>query len=328
VSTSHYTLIAGAMRMPRLRPLELVSRAVGREWALLPPNVSLRTELKALYAALMRTVCLSASAIRLMCHWDPQTLREIATPVFRPSPTPADQKNPIPLDLRHPERGAAHKQRQWNSTLAGGACAVSGAAVIAWLLASHTRNPAPPTPVAPADVTLSAQNRHNPQPTEPTQAISRADAIRDAHFRSGQVTDATRSPDAAVVSTAAPASAEPESPSVAAKPAANASASVSGKRSAQREAVRAVPASRATRQSKREKLVLAKPEVRRAPYATYSPPHIASLRAPARGCRPISGRWSQRRFIARNRVFPLPETTHRLRPLLALNRVSLATTRP
>ena len=67
MSTSPLTLVVGEIRMPRLRPLELVSRSLGREWSLLPPNVSFRTELKALYAAMLRTFCLSSDAIRALC---------------------------------------------------------------------------------------------------------------------------------------------------------------------------------------------------------------------------------------------------------------------
>ena len=90
VSTPPLTLVVGEIRMPRLRPLELVSRSLGREWSLLPPNVSFRTELKALYAAMLRTFCLSADAIRTMCRWDPQSLRQQSAMTATPdAATPA-----------------------------------------------------------------------------------------------------------------------------------------------------------------------------------------------------------------------------------------------
>jgi len=294
VSTPHYTLIAGAMRMPRLRPLELVSRSVGREWALLPPNVTFRTELKALYAAMMRTVCLSATAIRLMCRWDPQTLRRATEPVFRPSPTPANQKNPIPLDLRHPESSIAPKNRQWNA-LAGGACALSGVALLAWLLANHPRQSIPPTPMAPADVTLSTHTRQSAR--QPGQ-MSRADAIRAEHMRSGHVTEAAQAPDERSrarddLTTRASVDVTPQSTSSAAAvtasraaqavestpPATSRAAGVSATRTpvVRREAVRVAPASRETRQAKREGLIVAKPAVRRTPHATYRPADVARL---------------------------------------------------
>nr|WP_318228702.1 hypothetical protein [Paraburkholderia terrae] len=153
MSTSPLTLVVGEIRMPRLRPLELVSRSLGREWSLLPPNVSFRTELKALYAAMLRTFCLSADAIRAMCRWDPDTLRKPSATMatLAPGATPS----PIPLGMRHTTRAPARESRQWN-TLAGGACAIGGVAAIAWLMANHPRQPASPTLAAAPEVTLNA----------------------------------------------------------------------------------------------------------------------------------------------------------------------------
>lgn len=145
MSTPPLTLVAGEIRMPRLRPLELVSRSLGREWSLLPPNVSFRTELKALYAAMLRTFCLSADALFVMCRWDPQSLQ-------RPSALTA---SPIPLGMRHPTHSPIRVRRQWNA-LAGGACAIGGVAAIAWLMANHPRQPASPTLAAAPEVTLNA----------------------------------------------------------------------------------------------------------------------------------------------------------------------------
>lgn len=150
MSTSALTLVVGEIRMPRLRPLELVSRSLGREWSLLPPNVSFRTELKALYAAMLRTFCLSADAIRAMCRWDPDSLQKPSAAL-----APAAMPSPIPLDMRHPTHAPTRESRQWN-TLAGGACAIGGVAAIAWLMANHPRQPASPTLAAAPEVTLNA----------------------------------------------------------------------------------------------------------------------------------------------------------------------------
>ncbi|MEM5382354.1 hypothetical protein VSR68_01930 [Paraburkholderia phymatum] len=166
--------------MPRLRPLELVSRSIGREWSLLPPNISLRKELKVLYTAMMRTFCLNAAAIRAMCRWDPQTLRR--QPAFPDAPAPAPTSSAIPLDLRHPARPFKRKDRQWN-TIAGGACAISGAAVIAWLVASQHRQPPTPTLAAAPDVTLNARATHvGDEPAAPE------------HLRTGNVARSTEAP--------------------------------------------------------------------------------------------------------------------------------------
>ncbi|MFM0021343.1 hypothetical protein [Paraburkholderia azotifigens] len=137
--------------MPRLRPLELVSRSLGREWSLLPPNVSFRTELKALYAAMLRTFCLSADAIRTMCRWDPQSLRQQSAMTATPD---AATPSTISLDMRHPTHSPIRESRQWNM-LAGSACAIGGVAAIAWLMANHPRQPASPTLAAAPEVTLN-----------------------------------------------------------------------------------------------------------------------------------------------------------------------------
>ncbi|MGT2470236.1 hypothetical protein [Paraburkholderia terrae] len=151
--------------MPRLRPLELVSRSLGREWALLPPNVSFRTELKALYAAMLRTFCLSADAICAMCRWDPDSLQKPSAAL-----APAAMPSPIPLGMRHPTHAPARESRQWN-TLAGGACAIGGVAAIAWLMANHPRQPASPTLAAAPEVTLNAD----------------ANQAENVHSRSGDI---------------------------------------------------------------------------------------------------------------------------------------------
>lgn len=179
MSTPQFTLIAGAMAMPRLRPLELVSRSIGREWSLLPPNISLRKELKVLYTAMMRTFCVNAAAIRAMCRWDPQTLRR--QPAAPNVPAPAPSSSAIALDLRDPARSFKRKDRQWN-TIAGGACAISGAAVIAWLVASQQRPPAPTLAAAP-DVTLNARATHVGD--EPAAS---------GHLRAGNVARSTEAP--------------------------------------------------------------------------------------------------------------------------------------
>ncbi len=72
-TTIPFTLIEGAMALPSLRPLGQISRSFGREWSLLPPNVSFRVGTEALYAAVLRTFCLSSDAIRSMCKWEAAT---------------------------------------------------------------------------------------------------------------------------------------------------------------------------------------------------------------------------------------------------------------
>ena len=85
MSTIPFTPIQGYLAMPRLRPLGHVPASFGRDWALLPPGYSLRAELKALYAAMLRTFCMSDQAIRSLCRWSPPEERratEAPAPVF------------------------------------------------------------------------------------------------------------------------------------------------------------------------------------------------------------------------------------------------------
>ncbi len=88
-TTIPFTLIEGAMALPSLRPLGQISRSFGREWSLLPPNVSFRVELKALYAAVLRTFCLSSDAIRSMCKWEPRRKPPEAAPATNTLPPDA-----------------------------------------------------------------------------------------------------------------------------------------------------------------------------------------------------------------------------------------------
>ncbi|MEK6295021.1 MAG: hypothetical protein V4793_27265, partial [Paraburkholderia tropica] len=145
----------GALAMPHMRPLNRVPPPFGREWALIPPHFSLRTELHALYAALLRTACLSAEAFRKVCRWETglrtrsETRRPAAAPVgatlnvaqaqqaaaaalqrkTASAPPAADTSPLAPLE-RTPPR---------NHKLTATAVGIGGAAVLAWIVASHTQ---------------------------------------------------------------------------------------------------------------------------------------------------------------------------------------------
>jgi hypothetical protein len=146
MSTIPFIQVEGAIALPRMRPLDRFPVTFGREWTLTPPHFSLSAEIRALYAAIMRTVCLSAEAFREACRWDLQRHlfpAPCAAPV-RPSvsagasPPPARTKTLPPADAARtaglrpaPASSGTHK-------LAGGACAIGGAALLAWIIASHT----------------------------------------------------------------------------------------------------------------------------------------------------------------------------------------------
>lgn len=140
------------MALPSLSPLgRLLPPPFGRDWALLPPGHSLRAEIKALYAAVLRTFCLNAEAIRALCQWESRRLPPVASSGFT-SPAVSATVFDAPADdsLRtsaeaapfapvsasavpaSPRGGSMH----WGA-LAGGACALGGAAMLAWIGFGH-----------------------------------------------------------------------------------------------------------------------------------------------------------------------------------------------
>ncbi|CAG4921067.1 hypothetical protein [Paraburkholderia saeva] len=201
MSTIPLTLIEGAMALPRTHPLERLPRSFGREWALLPPNISFRAELKALYAAMLHTFCLSADAFRSACRWEPLKLKN-ASPatvasVAAASGAPAAPARAAHVDLRMPPlaRRASSRKR----IVADGVCAVSGAAVLAWIALSSSHSP-PVIPGTGADEVAKAEVPAAPQ-IRSAQDTTRHDDARLAAT--------TRAPDRRQSATATTASAPP-----------------------------------------------------------------------------------------------------------------------
>ncbi|MFL9934885.1 hypothetical protein P0D88_38435 [Paraburkholderia sp. RL18-103-BIB-C] len=151
MSTIPLTLIEGSIAMPRLRPLDRLPAPFGRDWALLPPGHSWRAELKALYAAMLRTFCMSDQTILSFCRWVPLSARRGAA-----SASPATAKRAKVFEA--PREQAPHVLGEatvlpavkrpalatlsrsapphWGA-LAGGVCALSGAAMLAWIAFTH-----------------------------------------------------------------------------------------------------------------------------------------------------------------------------------------------
>ncbi|CAB3786988.1 hypothetical protein LMG28688_02386 [Paraburkholderia caffeinitolerans] len=149
MSTYPLVQVEGALAMPRMRPLNRVPPPFGREWALMPPHFSLRTELQAFYAAILRTMCLSAEAFRKVCRWDlqrrftPEPPRPAAAPVG--SPLNAAQAQQAAADtLQRTAAGARPARRVEripppSHKLAASAIAIGGAVLLTWIVASHTQ---------------------------------------------------------------------------------------------------------------------------------------------------------------------------------------------
>lgn len=145
MSTVPFIQVEGSIALPRMRPVDRFPVMFGREWILTPPHFSLSAEIRALYAAILRTVCLSGEAFREACRWDLHRhfFPEPSAAPVRPSLIAGASRPPAKTKtLPHVDavRSAEFRQPSSSGThrLAGGACAIGGAALLAWIVASHT----------------------------------------------------------------------------------------------------------------------------------------------------------------------------------------------
>lgn len=188
--------------MPYIRPLGRLPATFGLEWALTPPHFSLRSELRALYAAIMRTVCLSAEAIRDAARWDhyrspvPLPPKPAAAPIAAATEgslaaAQARSASVTPPDSSTPSLG--------RNKLAGGAVAIGGAALLAWIVASHA-------PHEPATVTTKASPRSDASAEhDASQRLADARAQHE-HVIAGAVRQTAAQPPAPAPTAPAPLS--------------------------------------------------------------------------------------------------------------------------
>lgn len=198
MSTIPFVQVEGVLALPHIRPLDRLPASFGREWALTVPHFSLRTELRALYAAIMRTMCLTAETFRSIYRWD--HLRTpapaAAAPDVRaalasaPAARTPDSRMPVSAPVGQDSRSATVKPaaamgRSASSRtaqasrhkLAGGAVAIGGAAMLAWIVASHL-----PRDTAPVSHASAPSTKDNPSHSladaraEHEQAIARSAA--------------------------------------------------------------------------------------------------------------------------------------------------------
>ncbi|WP_460907033.1 hypothetical protein [Paraburkholderia jirisanensis] len=209
-TTIPFTLIEGAMALPSTRPLGPVSRTFGREWALLPPNVSLRIELKALYTAVLRTFCLSSQAMRSMCKWDRQPATAEAQQLHAPAVQTTEPAAAVASaasvaftvaatsatagaagvaagvaaagaspgsGATRPTRAPLTSHRKSNFPL-GSAFAIGGAALLAWIVLDHPQRHPPAQPVA-APVKPVAPVVTSPVLNAPRTAVAAEQLVSD-----------------------------------------------------------------------------------------------------------------------------------------------------
>ncbi|NYH24020.1 hypothetical protein [Paraburkholderia bryophila] len=127
MSAIPFILIEGSMALPRMRPLgRHLPAPFGRDWVYRPPGYSLRIELKALYAAVVHTFCMSEEGAAFG-H----------APLDRAAKFPADAR--AFASAQQPAVAASSQRAPGpRNALAGGASAVSGAALLAWTLPTHS----------------------------------------------------------------------------------------------------------------------------------------------------------------------------------------------
>lgn len=210
------TLIEGAIAMPRVRPLDRLPTSFGRDWALLPPGHSWRTELKALYAAMLRTFCMSDKAILSICKWVPLNARHAASaaetsaaasqgatvfhsPVETAAPGVGETAAPVvegPVFVSM-SRGA---RPHWGA-LAGGACALSGAAMLAWIAFAHLTHRHAIDTVSPADTMTANRDAQPVQPRAPDVATAPGPVVGEVKTRTRNAASAREASAAASMPT-------------------------------------------------------------------------------------------------------------------------------
>lgn len=196
MSISSFIQVEGAIALPRMLPLGRIPASFGREWTLIPPHFSLRAEIRALYAAIMRTVCLSGEAFREACRWDvPYHFlplpRAAAAPVEPGAPAsvslpPAAAKSAARTDAVRPVT-LRRTQPVVSNRLAGGAFAVGGAALLAWIVVSHTPHGDNPSDSITADAP-APQQEHVVDGTASQRLADERAAHEHAHHVSARTT--------------------------------------------------------------------------------------------------------------------------------------------
>jgi hypothetical protein len=193
--TTALTIIDGAMALPRSRPFNDVPAPFGRGWALLAPSHRPDKGLHGLYGAVLKTFDLSDQPIRSFCRWvapnhqladasaatmmglamgtrAAETVREHDAEALRlrrglppghssfadslaapEAPAFQDAFAPVKAHVAGPAARALLMPR-W--ALAGGACALSGAALLAWTAFGHVdvRGPRNGNPTKRVDIAV------------------------------------------------------------------------------------------------------------------------------------------------------------------------------
>jgi hypothetical protein len=146
-----FVRIESSISQPRSRVSDYALPPFGDEWALLPPEASLRAEL----CALLRTFCLHDETIWSMCHWASAWPGRTSTPLVEPAlsiVTAAGARGRAGASMRTaPDAPALSGSfgHRGGGRIAG-ACAISAAAILAWVAITHLSQPHTPPHAASA----------------------------------------------------------------------------------------------------------------------------------------------------------------------------------
>jgi hypothetical protein len=287
MSTIPLTPIEGVIAMPRLRPLDLLPAHFGRDWALLPPGQSWRAELKALYAAVLRTFCMSDKAILSFCRWVPLNARLAAAAVAAPAAT---EKRPAATVFRAAPEEALHVFAEGSAapaveapvfvassrgapphwkTIAGGACALGGAAMLAWIAFGHVAQHRTIDTAKPADTVAANRDSQLAERRARDGATTRGSAnVGETHAR-------TRNAESARVARADTAASAPASARSAYARTSGSMKAMETPRVANSDSVtRHRPTPRVSASSQREK---ARRHLARSSTAANLPSHVAAM---------------------------------------------------
>jgi hypothetical protein len=162
--------IEGHIALPRVRPFDLLPVPFGREWTLLPPNFSVRPQLKALYAAMLRTFCLSADVIRAMRRREPQPANDRADVGTQAAFVVSRVDRPVAPTESVVASVALSPSTRKRAALAGGAVAAGGIALLTWIALKDTPVPQVQNVARPDTTALPAAQPLQPEVQAATAA--------------------------------------------------------------------------------------------------------------------------------------------------------------
>lgn len=142
MATIPFVQLEGFLALPRMRPLDRIPPPFGQDWKLQQPRFGLHAEIHALYAAITRATYLGTEAFFPPHHGNPPCddfPAPVAAPVGAAASAAAQPARPTALPRKLVRRARRRRRMPRFATrkFAGGVCAIGGAALLTWIIASH-----------------------------------------------------------------------------------------------------------------------------------------------------------------------------------------------